>query len=245
MLARFELDCRDLEDDALQVLGSASSLTSLRIEGVASLAGLEAATQLRQLELVQDDFHDESFFEELPAALQRLHTLSLEYYVLYCVPRSVANLLCLQRLCLALRFPDMTNNVAAAPLPTGHWLASLRWLAAPREVLQASASVLHAATCLEHLSCLGLPQPGGADERSRARWDAFWSCLASLPALRCLCIHDSYYEKHPSPALSQALLELTCRQPELKQHLLQAPSAPEDLLTMADIPASLPSILLA
>lgn len=240
-LARLELRCKLPDVGCLRVLGGAPSLTSLEVTSYAALlAGLEAVTQLRQLEpdLMGDSPNNDAIVQALLAALPRLHTLALDHSGIDSLPRTLASLPRVQRLCLS----DWGEDVALS-LPPNPWVASLRWLAAPSRVLKASVPLLLGATALEHLSCLGLPVPDGDAAPSRARWAEFWACLEALPALRCLCIHQFYPEPSSQlpPALSQAALALASRCRALHLHSLELPLRAPKLLFMADIPASLPA----
>lgn len=241
-LARLELRCKLPDVGCLRVLGGAPSLTSLEVTSyVALLAGLEAATQLRHLELsmISDSSPNvDAVVQALLEALPRLHALSLSCSGPNHLPRTLASLPRMQRLLLDDR--GLPPALSLGPTP---WVASLRWLAAPSRVLQASAALLLGATALEHLSCLGLPVSDGDAAPSRARWAEFWACLEALPALRCLCIHQ-FYPKPSSllpPALSQAALALASRCRALHLHVLEWPHQASDLLSMADIPASVPA----
>ncbi|KAL4421295.1 hypothetical protein ABPG75_010586 [Micractinium tetrahymenae] len=235
-LARLELGCKRLEAGSLRVLAGLPSLTSLStiIESPA-FASLEATTQLQQLELWGDDFWGGGKAE----GVQRLHTLGLRCHRLDRVPAGLASLPRLERLCLDCWTSQV--SVEALVLPAGPWLASLRWLALPWCILQLSAADLRGAAALQHLSCFHLPMPGGEYAPLRAQWAGFWSCLESLPALRCLCIHSlGDTDAHPLPhSLSQALALLAGRCPALHWHLLRLPTISTDLLSMADLPAAL------
>ncbi|KAL4421286.1 hypothetical protein ABPG75_010577 [Micractinium tetrahymenae] len=241
-LARMELECRALEPGNLRLLGSLPSLTSLRLVSLESpLAGLEAATQLQQLEIDGISSSEETdALEAVLPALQRLSILSLSFAEPQPLPPSLASLPRLERLCVKCVRPAGGEGGGDAPsLPPGPW-PSLRYLAVPWLVLHTNVSTLRSALALEHLSCFGLPEPGGEDAPSRSRWGVFWSYVEDLPALRCLCIHcpDGLNDDLLSPALTKALLVLADRRPALRRHFLGYPAFFSDLLTMADIPAS-------
>ncbi|KAL4421353.1 hypothetical protein ABPG75_010644 [Micractinium tetrahymenae] len=178
-LARLEPSCDNLEAGSLRMLSSLQSLTSLLLPAAAPpLAGLalEAVTQLQQLNLVGLYLPDGAAgLEAVLLALRGLRTLSLSFPELDRIPPSLGSLPRLERLCL--EYDVFEGGEGALTLPPGPCLSSLRLLIVPCEVLCARAGVLRGATALAHISCFGLPVPGGEDLLRMT------DIPASLPAL--------------------------------------------------------------
>ena len=98
------------------------------------------------------------------------------------LPNTLASLPQLQRCYL-----DLDSS---PPLPSGPWLASLRWLAASVHSLIRSTAVLSAAPNLELVEVMG---NSDFDWSSRAA-AALFDWLAQHPQLRRVCFNSSCWE---------------------------------------------------
>jgi len=218
------------QPNGMAVLTSLASLRTLAINAGNRLpACLSAMTGLEQMFA-----HVQVDGEALEAALPRLQQLTC--LMLCCrnyqrIPPNIAGLSRLQRLSF-----DGLPGVDLS-LPQGAWLASIRWLGLPWEVLRSAVSTM---ACAPHLECLcsrGMPSIGPSHTEE---WRAFWRFVAAHPPLRCLGMESVDETAALAPGLLDTILVLKHRRPELQlRRLLEGNKFFGEVLDCADIPSTL------
>jgi len=215
------------------MLTSLASLRTLRIGADTRLPScLSTLTGLEQLATSQDMGVDGEALEAALPNLQRLTCLSLFCQAYMHILPTIASLPHLQRLCF-----DGNAAVTGADLslPQGAWLASIRWLGLPWEVLEPAVGTLQGAPNLEYLCSLGNPIPFLPEE-----WRTFWRFVATHPPLRCLGVECEQGEPELGPLLD-TILALKQRRPDLQLRRLGAAEHDKsfclEVLDCPDIPS--------
>lgn len=129
------------------------------------------------------------------------------------LPPSLAGLPHLQLCQLSFAYPQF-GYAAAAPLPGGPWLHSLRWLSIGISSLMRSTAVLRAATALECISIVH--SPAAATNWHSPAASTLFDWLARHPPLRRLSIQaDCSLAPFSSVAFAAQVRWLRSRRPAL------------------------------
>lgn len=163
------------DTESMGCLLTLSALRTLEVEDWP--APLAALTQLECL--FANNVGDPEAFETALGQLRGLTTLAL-YSQAPERPPPFSHLRHLQRLCLCTTGCDLAD----LSLPSGPWLASIRWLGLNFDVLTAAVDLLCGAPQLEYLCCLDCPERTAGE--MRPQWRAFWEFAATHSPLRCL-----------------------------------------------------------
>jgi len=163
--------------DGMAPLTALPALRQLRLPGVKGLpACLSALTRLEQLQL--PTLHGSIHLNNALARLQNHTSLSLACPDYQHIPLALAELPLLQRLCFT-GYPAANADIT---LPQGPWLASIRWLGLPLEVLETALGFLNSAACLEYL-CVMVPYSANY---AIPEAHPLWTFAAAHPPLRWL-----------------------------------------------------------
>jgi len=199
-----------------------TALTCLRRLGLFEYdclpACLSALTWLQLLALHSESWPIDDNADELStelANLQNLTCLSLYSNGYRCIPPALAELPRLQHLCFD-GGPFQGDDLQGLEVPEGAWLASIRWLGLPWEVLELAASVLCSAPRLEYLcvcvTCRAFPVGSTLPEHY-----PLWNLVATHPQLRCLAFNvpGPLCSFTGQPAVASAIAALRLSRPEL------------------------------
>jgi len=223
-LASLQLVGSSYTPAGMAALTALTSLRDLRLRYNRNLpACLSTLTWLEQL-TAQYPVDDDPAFNAVLSSLQNLTCLSLCYPSCYCLPPALAGLSRLQRLGLE-GWPEGAEDEPG--LPEGPWLASIRWLGLPWELLQpaAAARLLHSAPRLEYLCMYVLDDPPDLPDLPEGH--PLWTLAATHPPLRCLGFESS---GGVSPFSAEATAALRLRRPQLRlRHLELLPEDGETL----------------
>jgi len=147
-LARLETVLCGYTADGMAVLTALTSLRCLRLYDNDRLpACLPALTWLEQLVVHSVEAAMQEELNMILPRMQRPTSLSLRFIDYQHFPPALANLSRLQRLC----FWGKPADDADLRLPVGPWLASIRWLGLPWEVLDLAMGGLTTVSHLEYL----------------------------------------------------------------------------------------------
>jgi len=210
-----------LEDSAYTAGRTAplTALTSLRRLRLLSANGmlpcLPALTWLEQLEVETSPEQLSGQVDAALPSLQHLTCLAVDCDDYQRIPPALAELPLLQRLC----FTGIPAGGADLSLPQGPWLASIRWLGLPWQVLESAVSVLSNAPRLEYL-CIFKPRFSGNLIIREAH--PLWNFAATYPPLRCLgfCTFGALSQLMELPFVTNSIPTLASNRPELRLRYL-------------------------
>jgi len=205
-----------------------AALTSLRVLWLEHINHLPAClSALAWLEQLDVGMAEEPSEGGINAALPSLHSLtclSLFRFDNQRMPPALAQLPRLQRLSFD-GWPDFDVDLS---LPQGPWLASIRWLGLPWEVLEPALSALASAPHLEYLCAIFGTAPPALPEAH-----PLWAFAATHPPLRCLGIQAA---DPTDPFTPEAAAALRLRRPGLRWRYLEGGDFKGELLGCETIP---------
>ena len=203
-LRSLELGCLDFDSDNSRMLSCLPALERLEVYGYRLPDSLSEIKTLKALTLA---YASELVMAEVQAVRQPLTQLTqLVLRHVFDVPSALAGLSRLQR--FALHLYDPTSGLQ---LPDGPWLANLRQLAAPAQVVADSPQVLAGATGLQELLLANFFYARTMAQTCILSW------AGEHPTLRSLCLENR--GDYCSEASFRAVVQALARNPTLTLHI--------------------------
>jgi hypothetical protein len=203
-LRSLKLGSLDDDIDTGSMLSHLPALERLEVRGSWLPDSLSELQALRALTVA---YASKDWMAEVQAALRLLTQLTqLVLRYVHDVPPALAGLASLQRFALDLYDPN-----SGLQLPDGPWLANLRQLAAPAQVVADSPQVLAGATGLQKLFLANVFYARTTAQTCILSW------AGEHPTLRSMCLENQ--GDYCSEASFRAVVQALARNPTLTLHI--------------------------